>query len=98
MELLFNKFNKSTVKSMDLSLKHWDLEEKAALDQDICPFCKKTDCFDMDELKTCKSCGHVISRPFDTSAEYRFYSNDDRGGDPGDGSHVELCKRSQCNH
>jgi len=82
MELLFNKFNKSTVKSMDLSLKHWDLEEKEAVDQDVCPFCKKTDCFDMDELKTCKSCGHVISRPFDTSAEYRFYSNDDRGGDP----------------
>ena len=37
---------------------------------------------DLSELVTCKSCGYVISRPFDTTAEYRFFSNDDRGGDP----------------
>jgi transcription initiation factor TFIIIB Brf1 subunit/transcription initiation factor TFIIB len=40
------------------------------------------DCFDASELLSCKSCGYIISRPFDSSAEYRFFSNDDRGGDP----------------
>jgi transcription initiation factor TFIIIB Brf1 subunit/transcription initiation factor TFIIB len=52
------------------------------IDIDTCPHCKMQDCFDASELLSCKSCGHVISRPFDSSAEYRFFSNDDRGGDP----------------
>jgi transcription initiation factor TFIIIB Brf1 subunit/transcription initiation factor TFIIB len=50
-------------------------------DSDTCPHCKMQDCFERSELLSCKACGHVISRPFDTSAEYRYY-NDDRGGDP----------------
>jgi transcription initiation factor TFIIB len=49
---------------------------------DICPFCSAKDSMDLDTLMTCKSCGYVISRPFDVTAEYRFFSNDDRGGDP----------------
>jgi transcription initiation factor TFIIIB Brf1 subunit/transcription initiation factor TFIIB len=52
------------------------------LDTDTCPHCDMQDCFDTSELMTCKSCGYVVSRPFDSSAEYRFFSNDDRGGDP----------------
>jgi transcription initiation factor TFIIIB Brf1 subunit/transcription initiation factor TFIIB len=52
------------------------------LDTDTCPHCDMQDCFDSSELFTCKGCGYVISRPFDTTAEYRFFSNDDRGGDP----------------
>jgi transcription initiation factor TFIIIB Brf1 subunit/transcription initiation factor TFIIB len=52
------------------------------LDIDTCPHCEMQDCFDASELLSCKSCGYIISRPFDSSAEYRFFSNDDRGGDP----------------
>ena len=53
-----------------------------ATDTDICPHCLAADSYDLAELITCKSCGYVISRPFDVTAEYRFFSNDDRGGDP----------------
>jgi len=81
MEVLFRRFTKTESKQ-DMTLKHWDAVESKALDLDVCPLCTKTDCFDMDDLMTCKSCGHIVSRPFDTSAEYRFFSNDDRGGDP----------------
>jgi transcription initiation factor TFIIIB Brf1 subunit/transcription initiation factor TFIIB len=52
------------------------------MDTDTCPHCNMQDCFERSELLSCKACGHIISRPFDTSAEYRFFSNDDRGGDP----------------
>uniref|UniRef100_A0A6C0DJK8 Transcription factor TFIIB cyclin-like domain-containing protein n=1 Tax=viral metagenome TaxID=1070528 RepID=A0A6C0DJK8_9ZZZZ len=55
---------------------------EASDDCDICPLCSARDSMDLSELVTCKSCGYVISRPFDTTAEYRFFSNDDRGGDP----------------
>jgi transcription initiation factor TFIIB len=47
-----------------------------------CPFCDTVDMFDNSELITCKSCGYVIERGFDTSAEYRFFAQEDRGGDP----------------
>lgn len=83
MQVLFSKFQKTSPSVMDLSLKDWDkLESVYTTDMDVCPLCKKSDCFDMEDVMTCKSCGNVISRPFDTSAEYRFFSNDDRGGDP----------------
>jgi len=52
------------------------------VDTDTCPHCQMQDCFDQSELVTCRNCGHVVRRPFDTTAEYRFFSNDDRGGDP----------------
>ena len=39
--------------------------------------------FVAEDLLTCMSCGTVHSRQLDTSAEYRFFNNDDRGcGDP----------------
>jgi transcription initiation factor TFIIIB Brf1 subunit/transcription initiation factor TFIIB len=82
MEVLFAKFTK-TGPTQDLTLKAWDEKETdAATNLDLCPFCEGSDCFDTKDLLTCRSCGHVLDRPFDTSAEYRFFSNDDRGGDP----------------
>jgi transcription initiation factor TFIIIB Brf1 subunit/transcription initiation factor TFIIB len=51
-------------------------------DADTCPLCEAIDNFDRSDLLSCKSCGTVLERPFDTSAEYRYFSNDDRGGDP----------------
>jgi transcription initiation factor TFIIIB Brf1 subunit/transcription initiation factor TFIIB len=50
-------------------------------DTDTCPHCHMQDCFDQSDLKICTCCGHVVDRPFDTTAEYRFF-HDDRGGDP----------------
>jgi len=52
------------------------------IDSDTCPHCFNTDCLDMSDLITCKECGHVISRPFDNTAEYRYFSQEDRGCDP----------------
>jgi transcription initiation factor TFIIIB Brf1 subunit/transcription initiation factor TFIIB len=41
------------------------------------------DDFESTELLTCTRCGTVHGRQLDTTAEYRFFSNDDRGcGDP----------------
>lgn len=45
-----------------------------------CKFCKDIDWQDQDELNVCKACGTVVERPIDMGAEYRFFSNDDRGG------------------
>jgi transcription initiation factor TFIIIB Brf1 subunit/transcription initiation factor TFIIB len=36
----------------------------------------------IDSIVTCKLCGTVLGRIFDTTAEYRYFANDDRGGDP----------------
>jgi len=52
------------------------------VDVDTCPHCFNTDCLYISELITCKECGYIVARPFDNTAEYRFFSQDDRGGDP----------------
>ena len=49
---------------------------------DTCPHCFNTDCLYTTDLTTCRECGYVVARPFDTGAEYRFFSHEDRGGDP----------------
>jgi transcription initiation factor TFIIIB Brf1 subunit/transcription initiation factor TFIIB len=37
----------------------------------------------LEEMLVCKSCGEVLARPLDTSAEYRYFGSDDRhGSDP----------------
>jgi transcription initiation factor TFIIB len=51
-------------------------------DSDTCPHCFNTDCLDISDLITCTECGYVVSRPFDISAEYRYFSQEDRGCDP----------------
>lgn len=52
------------------------------MDLDTCPHCLNTDCLYSSDLLTCRECGSIVSRPFDNTAEYRYFSNDDRGGDP----------------
>jgi transcription initiation factor TFIIIB Brf1 subunit/transcription initiation factor TFIIB len=49
---------------------------------DTCPVCEAIDNFDRADMLSCKSCGTVLDRPLDTSAEYRYFPSDDRGGDP----------------
>ena len=63
----------------------WEWEKKpsqAPSIEETCPNCFNTDCLYTTDLTTCCECGHVLARPFDTGAEYRFFSHEDRGGDP----------------
>jgi transcription initiation factor TFIIB len=77
-------FNSSNL-DLQNELFKWDeieSEKKYTVDVDTCPFCFNVDCLDTSELITCKECGYVVARPFDNTAEYRYFSQDDRGGDP----------------
>jgi transcription initiation factor TFIIB len=87
MESVFPIFSKrSRDKCPDLSkFTDWpDDYEKGFSDKDTdqCPNCEKRDCFDETNCLTCMSCGYIIMRTFDNSAEYRYFANDDRGCDP----------------
>jgi transcription initiation factor TFIIB len=88
METLF-KLKKEFPSNKDDFFVEWDddseqKDSKKAIDYDIdtCPHCHNTDCLYISELVTCKECGHVVYRPFDNTAEYRYFSQEDRGGDP----------------
>jgi transcription initiation factor TFIIB len=75
-----------TVKEIE-SFECWedDSEESKKvvdIDLDTCPHCFNSDCLYSSDLVTCKECGYIVSRPFDNTAEYRYFSQDDRGGDP----------------
>ena len=52
------------------------------VDMDTCPQCFQTDCLYSTDLVTCRECGAIVARPFDNTAEYRYFSQEDRGGDP----------------
>ena len=88
MESIFAKFQPTAVSGPPAEfVVPWFSEDDSTpsysdVDTDTCPHCQMQDCFDQSELVTCRNCGHVVRRPFDTTAEYRFFSNDDRGGDP----------------
>jgi transcription initiation factor TFIIIB Brf1 subunit/transcription initiation factor TFIIB len=56
------------------------LQDELETKQESCKLCKDIDWQDQDDLIVCKSCGTVVERPLDMGAEYRFFSNDDRGG------------------
>ena len=85
MESLFKlRTNLAPIKELE-SFESWE-EDKSkkleSLDIDSCPLCFNTDCLDTSDLITCKECGYVVARPFDNTAEYRYFSQEDRGGDP----------------
>jgi transcription initiation factor TFIIB len=88
METLFKKI-RSTLPPVKETFERWEddsdigiSKNKDHFDPDTCPHCFNTDCLDLSELITCKECGYIVARPFDNSAEYRYFSQDDRGGDP----------------
>lgn len=69
------------------SFERWEDSEQESkkivdIDLDTCPHCFNSDCLYSSDLVTCKECGYIVSRPFDNTAEYRYFSQDDRGGDP----------------
>lgn len=81
MESLF-KF-RNALPPIKESFESWEEpESKTAVDLDTCPHCFQTDCLYTTDLITCRECGHIVSRPFDNTAEYRYFSQEDRGGDP----------------
>ncbi len=90
METLFKSRVKPTftkaIPSVTNDFEVWDTEDtedkEDKLDLDTCPYCLNTDCLYLTDLVTCKECGHIVSRSFDNTAEYRYFSQDDRGGDP----------------
>lgn len=48
-----------------------------------CVVCNDTDTFESEDVVACTTCGTIVERPIDMSAEYRFFGSDDRtGGDP----------------
>lgn len=84
MEALF-KFSNRQPLSKEETLEQWEDEsqkKRVEIDSDTCPHCFNTDCLDSSDLVTCKECGFIVSRPFDNSAEYRFFAQEDRGCDP----------------
>jgi transcription initiation factor TFIIB len=92
METLFKSFNKggheprggAGATLADMPDFEWDEtpSKAVAASPDICPYCCATDSFDNHENIVCKSCGIIVQRAFDNTAEYRFFSQEDRGADP----------------
>lgn len=82
MESLFKL--RRTLPPINESFESWKEDEKEppALDMDTCPQCFNVDCLYTTDMVTCRECGHIVSRPFDNTAEYRYFSQEDRGGDP----------------
>jgi len=84
MESLFRL--RTTLPAINETFESWKDEEsdleKPVLDIDTCPNCFNTDCMYTMDLITCRECGHIIARPFDNTAEYRYFSQEDSGGDP----------------
>jgi len=90
MESLFKL--RSSSRSSEEPFEVWGWEDDGAemdskttqttVDMDTCPHCFNTDCLYSSDLVTCRECGYVVARPFDNTAEYRYFSQDDRGGDP----------------
>ena len=84
MESLFPVFGRKSEDMIPLTT-FWEEPDDHKMtdnDVDVCPNCMKRDTIDNSEMVTCIACGYVVARPFDNSEEYRFFSNDDRGGDP----------------
>lgn len=78
MSTLFPALGKKPTQASQLNWDAWEEKTKESLDN--CKFCSDIDWQDQDELNVCKACGAVVERPLDSGAEYRFFSNDDRGG------------------
>jgi hypothetical protein len=73
----------------DAIFDQWDLEDKIdKADEFIsCPQCKAgEDAILHEDMITCMNCGEVLARPIDSSAEYRYFGIEDRGG--GDPSRI----------
>ena len=69
--------------SVETYLDHAWLENHSALSKTVatCPSCESSfDEWEHLDVSTCLKCGTIISRCLDLTAEYRYFSQDDRGG------------------
>lgn len=89
MECLFSQFREDHHRSRESPediAALFELESRAYCTRPTCinrcPNCFSEDCFEESEYISCRICGHVIGRPFDNTAEYRYFANEDRGSDP----------------
>jgi transcription initiation factor TFIIIB Brf1 subunit/transcription initiation factor TFIIB len=56
-------------------------DEKTARPADACDACGcSRDEWEYNDLQVCKGCAHVVERPLDSGAEYRFFGLEERGG------------------
>jgi transcription initiation factor TFIIIB Brf1 subunit/transcription initiation factor TFIIB len=86
MASLFPAFSQRKVEESSGDSKepfNWDcFEDEIKQKVSDCIHCKDIDWQEQDELNICTACGSVLERPLDMGAEYRFFSSDERGGDP----------------
>jgi transcription initiation factor TFIIIB Brf1 subunit/transcription initiation factor TFIIB len=87
METLFKKFSATTASAAADTMPDFEWEDtpsKTGLTAapESCPFCDSYDKLDKSDHIICRSCGYVIERSFDSGAEYRYFAQEDRGGDP----------------
>lgn len=72
----------------DDDIKGYDLiseiaaEIRTKIDEETCPNCDGKNCLDEGDIIECTACGHIVGRIYNSGAEYRFFSSDDRGNDP----------------
>jgi transcription initiation factor TFIIIB Brf1 subunit/transcription initiation factor TFIIB len=89
---LFPGLNKKDVKELQIDFKEWwaafddksliEIENEKDKEIQLCSCGSTIEDIVIEELTICTKCGEIIDRPFDTTAEYRYFTNDDRNGDP----------------
>lgn len=74
---------KSDKNTLDITWFTDDVEETSFVDGYVCKECGIGDhmLFEKDEV-VCTKCGTLDDYPIDSSAEFRWFGNDDRGADP----------------
>lgn len=88
METFFKSITARPSAPVDVATTDFEWEEtppsksSAATVADTCPFCDAVDTIDAEHYLTCRTCGYIIQRTFDTAAEYRYFAQEDRGSDP----------------
>jgi transcription initiation factor TFIIIB Brf1 subunit/transcription initiation factor TFIIB len=86
MDTLFPSITTKRQSSIDDTEKWWNAfdaaDSPAAADIYRCECGGTGDDILRESIATCTKCGLVLGRIFDTTAEYRYFANDDRGGDP----------------
>ena len=83
----FDKIDESNKENYDITKKEYSTPRKeerngACDDNEKCPECGERDCIDMTDIATCKKCGSILYKLFDSSAEYRYFVCEDKGCDP----------------
>jgi transcription initiation factor TFIIB len=82
MDCIFNLNKNFGYEPTDDTWSKYFKEDTIEEEQTACPYCNEEDSLLYEEVCLCTKCGNIVERMFDSSAEYRFFANDDRGDDP----------------